>query len=240
MEEGLTMRGKAVVPRVKRVRIPFADDQVVELRALNKDITRRPVTKSLLYVGAGDPRREDNWRDPTRWGLVDKRGDIRTLEPADPSDGMVIPHRYGRPGDEVVVTETWRPVFDGADRAGIEYRADNAIRWVTDEEQAWRISRAVAQGRLYWRAARFMPTWASRESRELISVTHQRLHQVDEADIWREGVGWETADRDIFVDAEDYFETAWNGFYGESHPWDLDGWVRRIEFSKEAYRVDRD
>jgi hypothetical protein len=222
------------------VRLPFAAQQVLSTLAGVKDITRRPVRVPwplrgpIRYLGSGNPRSLSNWSDPTLWGIVTPTDyEPLTLAPADPSDNHVIPHKYGSAGDLIVVTEAWRVHYDEDTRiSSIEYRADGAARVIVDEEPAFKIAKAWAEGRRQWRPGRFMPNWASRLLRENVSVIAQRLHAIDDADVAREGVGWETADRDIFDGPVDYFAPCWNCIYGETDPWEEDGWVRRIQFTR--------
>lgn len=222
----------AAAPAIKCVRLPFADQQVLCMLALAKDITRRPVKDRLEYFGSGNRRKPENWNNPALWGIRGRDGEPLTLAGADPSDTHVMPHRYGGAGDRLIGCEAWRPKMLDADTAAIEYRADGALEIVRDPETWEAIREAWNDGRRGWRPARFMNNWAARLRRENVSVRAERLHAIDEADVLREGVGWDTADREIFTSAVDYFELCWNGIYGETFPWDEDPWVRRIEFKE--------
>ena len=60
----------------------------------------------------------------------------------------------------------------------------------------------------------------------------QRLHQIDVADVYGEGIGWEdAATRAVWGNrAFDYFVGAGDSIYAESYPSEDDPWIRRIEF----------
>jgi len=72
-----------------------------------------------------------------------------------------------------------------------------------------------------------MPRWASRISLEVVSVRAERLHEIDDADAWREGcTGAHT------YSARDEYRDGWDDINGKRAPWDSNPWVWRIEFRR--------
>lgn len=85
---------------------------------------------------------------------------------------------HGKPGDTLLVMETWRP-WDGwsledADQSQIDYRADGLG------------PRTATQS--YWRSPQTMPPWASRITLEVESVRAERLQDITEEEATLEGM----------------------------------------------------
>lgn len=165
--------------------------------------------------------------------------------------------KYGQPGDVMYVKETWMP-FDvvGHDydkpAVVIGYKASNDIRpdGVSHEEfgasktfpvspEKWRdfrgeIERMEAEGDR-WHPSIFMPRWASRIQRKIISVRPERLQDITEAEAKAEGVDPALAGTDCGEPLKTYrtgFVYLWNRINPE-HPWSINPWIWRIEFERK-------
>jgi hypothetical protein len=219
---------------VRQIRLSMQSRQILSTLAGVKDVTRRPIRERIEFLcDAGDRTKPDFWTDPMLWGLQ-KLDMILTLAGGDDSDLFVVPHRYGEPGDQLAITETWRPTWDPASRtAGIEYRADGGERIISDPAIEELVEESWMQGKCErWRPSRFMPVWASRIRRELICVTPERLSQITPEDVLREGIGYGDPENEAaqLTTSWDYFVECWDEIYGQTFPSYRDPWVRRIEF----------
>lgn len=220
---------------VKQVRLPFGAQQVLSMLDDTKTVTRRPVREQLSFLGklvrGVVPRNQ--WDDPTMWGCLGHDGAFLTLAAAADGSSQALRHRYGQAGDELVGIESHSVFRDGASqRYGLMYRADGHVIFPDDVDCIDYLDRLWDRGRRGWRPPRFLPNWASRLRREIVSVHPQRLHGIVmrsiegiELEVQREGVGW-----DGKSDPGKFFREAWNAIYGETCPFDSDPWIRRIEF----------
>ena len=126
---------------------------------------------------------------------------------------------FGVAGDRLWVKETWLPHEhdDGADIA--IYRADYADgkvpHAILDERE----------GRSRWKSGRFMPRVASRITLEVTEARAEPLHQIDDADARREGVG-----SGPWASPRDGFARLWEKINGARAPWESNPWVWRIAF----------
>ena len=82
-----------------------------------------------------------------------------------------------RPGDVLWTRETWGPCA-----GGIVYRADDVGGTV----------RSPDGGK--WRPSIFMPSWASRNDLEIVSIRRERVQDISDADIAAEGVDAEAVE----------------------------------------------
>jgi hypothetical protein len=143
-----------------------------------KSMTRRPawpyVKRKLVNdLVAGNPC------------LIDPRG--RTTAPS--------PWQRAKPGDWLWVRETIKGKPDDAGFDGIEYAADNfhtRIPCANDNESQERFMEIF-----YYRRGRglpvpsiHMPRWASRLTLVVTKTKIERLQEIDEQDIEREGIYW--------------------------------------------------
>jgi hypothetical protein len=98
----------------------------------------------------------------------------------DESGRLLIQCPYGKPGDRLLVQETWRPAFPDF----IEYRADGQrIRYAESAE-----TKRITWEGTRWRSPRYMPCWAARTALEIVSVRIERVQKITEDDARAEGV----------------------------------------------------
>jgi hypothetical protein len=217
---------------VKQVRLLFMAQQVLSLLDCTKTVTRRPVREQLSFLGHKRLRLVQ-WDDPTMWGCLGHDGAFLTLAAAAARSSGVIRHRYGQAGDELVGTESHRVFFDGSGRCGLIYRADGGIFYPDDVDCIDYLTRLWDRGRRGWRPPRFLPNWASRLRREIVSIEPQRLLEIacgrieaQSREVRKEGVGWPGAP----THPTRFFLARWEEIYGKEFPYKSDPWIRRIEF----------
>lgn len=148
---------------------------------------------------------------------------------------------HGAPGDRLWVRETWSQ--DG--RGGVEPNGEEAVYYRADM-----VSEDIWQG--FWRPSIYMPRWASRIDLEIEDVEVQRLHDISEDDVEREGIccaqcqnsgSIRTYDSDGYLVGDNCpsctdsdtmkpkFETLWNSIHGKN-AWDANPWVWVISFKQ--------
>lgn len=207
---------------MKTVRFLFNDAMARAIVDGRKAVTRRPVMPQPTPPAGWYPDRyaqEQNW---TFWG---PRGS------ADAGRCSPLFRAPCLPGDLLIGRECWgwASWYDGANREGVEYRADGA-RVAMDRGDDPNI-------RAGWRPSIHMPDWAARIRRRVVSVTVERLHDISEADAVREGfasIASPAGHPTRPISARDMFGAAWNGIYAtKGLAWPVNPWVWRIEFSPE-------
>ena len=131
-----------------------------------------------------------------------------------------------QPGDRIWVKETFRR--SGITLPdGIEYRADNSLRYFVTREAAvvtTLLDRLRRDGR--WRPSIFMPRWASRYSMEVLTVRAERLLEIGEADAVAEGIPFGGR----LGKSKLAFASAWDTINGKRAPWASNPWIWAIEF----------
>lgn len=187
---------------MKRNPIIFGDESIRAILAGKKTQTRR--------VCKPQPVQDDGlWHVLYPWGegghgIYETEADLR--EEYDPP---ILRHsRYGAPGDQLWVKETWRSPEDPLVMGRVAYRADGRCgAWIGDGAggkfflpHGWLLSSRTRGDHdiggtygsiLYgdrWRSAIYMPRWASRLLLEVTSVRVERLQEITEADCLAEGV----------------------------------------------------
>lgn len=146
---------------------------------------------------------------------------------------------YGEPGDRLWVREAFAYCKIARDHEGkdriyschrfdsdrVLYRADTGLR---DD------LRAVA-----WRPSIHMPRLASRITLEITEIRVQRLQDISEDDVWKEGVDrshwrydidgecWPASDSQ----ARQWFRPIWESIHGPDS-WELNPWVWAISFNR--------
>ena len=160
---------------------------------------------------------------------------------------------YGQVGDRLWVKETWCLVNYGyltTDSVEVEV-GYNKTKW--NQDQRWdsashTISKTIwdkYRGNDKWRSPLFMPRWASRITREITAIRAERLQEITEGDIRKEGitdlglVPVNTAmlatgtnnlnDLRIALGRAEY-ASLWDSLNGKRYPWKMNPWVWPIEF----------
>jgi len=153
---------------------------------------------------------------------------------------MRKPCPYGRPGDRLVVKETWRtlrcyddlPPRDIPRGSPVEYDCDKAT-------MHWPLSQSSPLG--VTRPSIFMPRWASRLTLEIVSVRAERLQSITEEDAKAEGANaYENDDYDEVDPGEDQrytyrsgFRTTWDALNAKrGFSWESNCWVWVVEFKR--------
>lgn len=90
--------------------------------------------------------------------------------------------RFGQPGDQLWVRETWQAVKP----SGIGYVLAEPI--AGECEIHYRATADVCTPQLPWRPSIFMPRWASRITLQVTNIRVERLQDISEADAKAEGV----------------------------------------------------
>lgn len=198
-------------------RFPFMDPLVLAIRAGEKDVTRRLVNMRWFdYIGPSGCK-----DDPACWGREDEHGDFWYLQspPDDPHHDMRRPYY---PGDTLAVCEALvQKNADSSYGPAVAYRSDNRLVRDADGVSAidwtWKVRTLPA---------RYCPTWAVRTRRTILSVRPERLSWVSDDEARREGIarlGWEPTGA--------AFVAGFRELHGLDADWD--GWIWRVEFSKE-------
>ena len=145
------------------------------------------------------------------------------------------------PGDTLIGRECTRVCTDGVGNDWTEYRADG-------EEP--RVDRLYVSR---WKPSIHMPDWAARIRRRVVSVTVERLQDIDEDEAAREGFSAQVTPRmtgmpdlpgegepcdcgdvDCPLSARMEFACAWISIYAaKGLGWDVNPWVWRIEFASK-------
>lgn len=139
-----------------------------------------------------------------------------------------------RPGEIVYVKETFTATKQ---KDVILYRADPFFETMPkgDLGRDWN-----------WTPSIQMPAWAARLKLEIVSVRPERLQEITEEDVVKEGIARLSTDLGIIYvsdgipshwtkDPIDSYRDLWNSIYGTGS-WDKNEWVWRIEF-REHWRA---
>lgn len=163
---------------------------------------------------------------------------------------------HGEAGDLLWVRETWQALrfsFDPESGVCDDYRACDPERVLDYQiEQEGILNRPLyafvyaADGGwgdcredrgFAWRSPVHMPRWASRIWLRIVSVRHERLQDISEADAKAEGVKAQSVA--LSPGIESYvatFAELWDSIYGPD-AWDANPWVWRIEFERVDARA---
>ena len=145
----------------------------------------------------------------------------------EPEDG------YVPPASRLWVREAhrWIGRRDGDRWSGwIEYRADGALKRVTDPHALRPIRQLLKPGGASeWRPSIYMPRWASRITLEVTEVRPERLQDISEEDALAEGVRGDEGPSDQ-QHAVDYFATLWDSINATRAPWESNPWVWVVSF----------
>lgn len=162
--------------------------------------------------------------------------------------------RYGEPGDQLWVRETWAPANEGGAvwfRAGVPvYRAG---RRRTGEWSPYdKIYGLEIPEGIKWRSPRFMPRWTSRINLEITGVKAERLQDITDGDALAEGIerfdygpdsynpsvrqyayGLEKLALGVMdFTAKSAYRKLWDNLNAKrGYPWDANPWVWVIDFA---------
>ena len=176
---------------------------------------------------------------------------------------------YGRPGDLLWVRETWKPgAWRDDGRIAIDYKASPELTktpWLTIPEEypgkqfdelweqwtnelrdmGWFPDKngvyqwESGQSPLKWRPSIFMPRWASRITLRMTDVWVERVQEISEADVQREGWFFQNHDLSKRYDpvtmdtARQWFAELWDSVNAKrGFSWDSNPWVWVVEFEK--------
>lgn len=203
--------------------ILFSGPMVRALLAGTKTVTRRVVKPQPRVVDVA-PRFA-----PNTWGFYGDAPPIGSKSAKQlggwPENGRVVRCPYGDPGERLWVRETWfsdalRSSDDGnviPDREEcVYYRADADRALAEDMEGCWRPSI-------------HMPRWASRITLEITGVRVERLQEITEEEVVREGIPRST---NIFEQTtSEAFEQLWREINGDES-WEANPWVWAVSFRR--------
>lgn len=120
--------------------------------------------------------------------------------------------RYGQPGDQLWVRETFA-LHDDREPPIVYYRADDPQKYESDGA---------------WKPSIHMPRWASRITLEITKVRVERLNSISKADAIAEGIA---ESNDSSLDHLVTFAKLWDEIHGAG-AWQLNNWVWVLEFRR--------
>ena len=214
--------------------LSFSEPMMLAWLAGNKDVTRRLMNPqpdySLLPPGTLD--RPLIWRN----GVCGHALNEWCLQHADTSAGaqpFAIRRPRYTPGETVYIKETWHLCGadepDGSPHTEVIYKADSAICSFCGKP-------------VKWKSPRFMPEWASRSKAIIVSVRPERIQEITDEEIAKEGLdvnfhegGIATASVDLkskrrYSTARECFRSLWETLHPGS--WEKNEWGFRYELEK--------
>jgi len=138
---------------------------------------------------------------------------------------------YGRPGDRLIVRETW----------AAPHQYDHLPPRLIPHEARIHYAATEHLGGLRGRPSIHMPHWCSRITLEVVSVRVERLQDISEEDARDEGAhfhdghgighsGWRHHNKDVYSDAISSFYGLWESINAGS--WNANPWVWVVEFKR--------
>lgn len=143
-------------------------------------------------------------------------------------------------GDQLWVRETWQAVDFGPPERIPKERGKWTLVYAADPD--W--SNTQEERGFPWRPSIHMPRWASRITLDVVSVRPERLWDITDAEIEREGAVARVHHGDFGALPVSGFDgvahmtrralwaAGWNGINGKTAPWESNPWVWRIEFKR--------
>lgn len=141
---------------------------------------------------------------------------------------------YGKPGDRLVVRESWKAdqIWDGHKPSDIP--KGEPILYTADEHATGVVPFDWGKGR----PSIFLPRWASRILLEVVSVRVERLQDISEEDVDAEVFGGDFPDRVLpgygfhgGMSMKECFQVLWESINGPGS-WEANPWVWAVEFKK--------
>jgi len=177
-------------------------------------VKERPILFNGDMVRAILDGRKTQTRRPTKFGWCGTAEYLLRQSIIDPA----YKSPFGTIGDRLWVRETWAPHCE-VQGAAI-YRCDRGGDYQDTVTENFR-----------WTPSIHMPRWASRITLEITGVRVERVQEITEEDVWKEG--WEAVASIPdskgglckFANWGEY----WNSIYGN---WDADPWVWVYEFRR--------
>ena len=230
----------------KIVRVLFNDDMARAIVQGRKTATRRPPRHSI--------RQSTNF--PGQWEASDNRDLWWNLS----TDQLLAKFAPCAPGDILIGRECWcelRPEhYEDASkpRGAMLTRYATRVNGVAYRCETDADGDEIRRGYGYkWRPSIHMPDWAARIRRRVVSVTVERLQDIDEDEAAREGFSAQVTPRmtgmpdlpgegepcdcgdvDCPLSARMEFACAWISIYAaKGLGWDVNPWVWRIEFASK-------
>ncbi len=155
---------------------------------------------------------------------------------------------YGQVGDRLWVRETWAPVYASysheypTEGYYFEWEPDMHGALEKDAPQLETYYRADGEGKypaeidggeIHWKPSIFMPRWASRITLEITGVKVERIQDISESDVEREGTPM-VAPRPSGVDRVD-FAYLWDSINAKrGYGWDVNPWDWALTFKVVA------
>jgi hypothetical protein len=225
--------------------IPFSGEMVRAILEGRKTQTRRVLRKQPLDILP--------MKIPNAWV---------TLQTRDPNHGQHIRCRFGVPGDQLWVRETWKIAsFMEGEPVEFQYKADGAMaeenlcsdNWeyedwyervcIQSTDQLEKMACPKDEDGIYhwetgksplpWRPSIFMPRWASRIQLEIVNIRVERVQEIKTKDIIAEGV---RPDEHYLGSANRYrhaFDYLWDSLNSKrGFGWDVNPYVWVIEFKR--------
>jgi hypothetical protein len=146
--------------------------------------------------------------------------------------------RYGQPGDQLWVRETWGAVWPADEpvplrQCEIEYRAD-LPPGCTDRPGEWPADEGNGPEVPKWRPSIHMPRWASRITLRITDIRVERLQSVSHEECEAEGCPGGHGSIPGYpysATPREHFQTLWNHINGPG-AWEANPWVWVISFER--------
>jgi len=223
---------------VKERPILFSGPLVRAILEGRKTVTRRLVKPLPQYIGgAGGEDDASNWGWETECGaFVVMGGDFKPYQGDDyshVSTSYLANCPHGAPGDRLWVRETfaldehfdeWSPRGTAGLGPNVWYRSDPGHSELSTDDRG------------KWRPSIHMPRWASRIDLEIVSVRAERLQNITDEDVTREGIVWDEGECPPYLGtiARARFAHLWDSINAKrpGASWADNPWVWRIEFRR--------
>lgn len=139
---------------------------------------------------------------------------------------FVLDFPYGKIGDVLSITEPWK-VHKNSSGAGV-YFEDGGFRMHSKAEE-------FKESNGSWRSANSLPKWASRYRIRITDIGAERLQDISDEEIRKEGIYLDYLEPSIDMvrkelTRKELFILYWNLCYNESFPWDSNPWVWTLNF----------
>ena len=206
----------------------------------------RPIIFSTKMVRAILDGRKTQTRRVVKFPLKLKSQEVKinTLNYSDADHPAILENcPYGQVWDELWVRETWGvgtrldPLEGWVD--GIEFRADEpycddaGLYPIPNTIDPELVSRNEGRG---WRPSIYMPRLVSRITLKIINIRIEKLHDITDGDIAKEGVEWASTQigNKYGSHAKDDFALLWDSINEKrGYSWESNPWVWVIEFNKK-------